>query len=169
MAKGDVIVFVDADTLVPAATLYAAVEAIEGGAVGGGAEVRFEGAKPLFAEVLLPGLLFTFRAAKLAAGCFIFCTRDAYEASGGFDESLFGSEEISFSRALGRIGRFVILRQEIITSGRKLRAHSPTELMTTVFRLALAGSRALTSREGLDLWYGERREDPAAADAADDR
>jgi hypothetical protein len=29
-----------------------------------------------------------------------------------------------------------------------------------MFRIALRGSKAMQRREGLELWYGERRNDP---------
>src|ERR1019366_2792714 len=44
-ARGDVLIFVDADTFVPAATLAAGLAALAQGAVGGGARVRLD-AKP---------------------------------------------------------------------------------------------------------------------------
>ena len=42
-ANGDVFIFVDADTLVPAATLRAALRALDNGAIGGGATIKFRG------------------------------------------------------------------------------------------------------------------------------
>jgi hypothetical protein len=31
-----------------------------------------------------------------------------------------------------------------------------------LLRLALGGRRAMESREGLEIWYGERRKDPGS-------
>jgi hypothetical protein len=59
-----------------------------------------------------------------------------------------------------RRGRFVVLRESVITSGRKLRAYSAREILVLLARLAFTGPRALRRREGLDVWYGERRNDP---------
>jgi GT2 family glycosyltransferase len=99
-------------------------------------------------------------ALRLAAGCFIFCSRAAFEAAGGFDETLFATEEIALSRALKRQGRFVILRVPVVTSGRKLRSHSAREILG-LFGAALRGGRAsLRTRRHLGLWYGGRRDDP---------
>jgi hypothetical protein len=66
------------------------------------------------------------------------------------------------SRALKRHGRFVILRETVTTSGRKLRTHSTREVLAVMFRVALRGTRAVRRREGMELWYAERREDPRA-------
>jgi len=118
-ANGDWLIFVDADTLVSEAVVRSAVEALRSGAVGGGAAVEFDGTVPLYARLLLPVLVWSFRWAGLAAGCFLFCTRHSFAAVGGFDEAFYGAEELVMSRALKRHGRFVVLRQAVITSGRK--------------------------------------------------
>jgi hypothetical protein len=72
---------------------------------------------------------------------------------------MFGAEEAAMSRALRRQGRVVILRESVTTSGRKLRAYSGREILGTMARLAFTGGRSIRRREGLDIWYGERRPD----------
>jgi len=64
------------------------------------------------------------------------------------------------SQALRRQGRFVVLRESVTTSGRKLRAYSGREFLGIMLRLALAGRKGVRRREGLGNWYGERRADP---------
>jgi len=54
----------------------------------------------------------------------------------------------------------VILREFVTTSGRKLRAHSGREFFGILLRLALGGPKGVRRRDGLDIWYGERRADP---------
>ncbi len=151
-AAGELLFFVDADTVVPARAVRAAVRALRGGAVGGGAAVRFDGPVPLYAAVLervvLPVLL---PLLKMAPGCFLFCTRRAYLTAGGFDETLSWSEEVAFANRLKRRGRFVLLREFVVTSARKLRAHSALGLLRVGVRLARG------QREALDYWYGPRR------------
>jgi glycosyltransferase involved in cell wall biosynthesis len=158
VATGDLFFFVDADTMVTARAVRAALGALRGGAVGGGSAVRFDGPVPLYAAILerlaLPVLL---PLLKMAPGCFLFCTRQAYLAAGGFDERLFWSEEVAFGRRLRRQGRFVILPEYVITSGRKVRAHSALGLLRVGAQLAL-GRRA-----GLAYWYGPRAGTPPEA------
>jgi glycosyltransferase involved in cell wall biosynthesis len=163
-AHGELLIFVDADTIVNEAVVRAAVDALHGGAVGGGAAVAFEGAVPLYGRLLLPVMVWLFRATRWAAGCFVFCTRAAFDAVGGFDESFYCAEELVLSRALKRHGRFVVLREAVTTSGRKLRTHKVREILPLLGRLALGGSRILKQRDGKDLWYAERREDPQAVE-----
>lgn len=162
-ARGDLLFFVDADTLVDERVLRAALAAMRSGAVGGGAGLRFDGRVPLLARTFTAALLAFSRAARLACGCFVFVRREAFEAVGGFDEGLFGAEEWALSRALAARGRFVILREAVTTSGRKLRTHTNLEHLRLFARIAVRGRRMLGDRRGLDLWYGERRDDPGAA------
>jgi glycosyltransferase involved in cell wall biosynthesis len=158
-AKGDVLVFVDADTLLPLATLREALAALEAGAVGGGAFVTFDQRPSLTQRFLM--VIFTavyMRLCRWAAGCFIFARREAFEAAGGFDERYYASEEIHLSRALKRQGRFVVVRSPVITSARKLRMHGLWTTVRVLLRLFLSGPKAFRRREGLDLWYGGERE-----------
>jgi glycosyltransferase involved in cell wall biosynthesis len=159
-ASGDLFIFVDADTVVSEAVVRSAVEAVRGGAVGGGAAVSFDGAVPLYARLLLPILVWWFRTARLAAGCFLFCTRSAFLAVGGFDEAYYGAEELIMSQALKRHGMFVVLREAVTTSGRKLRTHSAGEVLKIMVRMAIRGPKGVKQRQGMELWYAERREDP---------
>jgi glycosyltransferase involved in cell wall biosynthesis len=159
-ATGEMLVFIDADTVVTPRAVAAAVKAMQRGAVGGGCAFRFDGRLPFYGRIMAAASGPLYRALKLASGCFLFCTRAAFRATGGFDETLFGAEEAAMSRALRRQGRFVILREYVTTSGRKMRVHSAREILGLLARLALTGSKALRKREGLDVWYGERRPDP---------
>jgi len=161
-AHGDMLIFVDADTVLNESVVRAAVDTLSKGAVGGGCAFTFDGKLPLYGRILSAVALPLYRAAGLASGCFVFCTRDAFRAVGGFDEKLFAGEEAALSLALRRQGRFIILRETVLTSGRKFRAHSAREILGMMARLALAGPKSLRHRKGLDVWYGERRADPTA-------
>lgn len=165
-AGGDVFVFVDADTIVPVDTLKAALSALEAGAIGGGCSPRFDGEIPLYARMLVSVMTILFRVVKLAPGCFMFCRRSAFESTGGFDEALFASEEVSMSMALRRYGRFVVLREHVLTSGRKIRQNSPLTILGTLTKVTLTRpSKRCRTREGLDLWYDGRREVPSVKES----
>ncbi len=126
-AQGRYFVFVDADTLVSPQLLARALDNLEhGGCAGGGAQVSFD--VPLNtaarAGLALWNRISVWR--RLAAGCFVYCTREAYLAAGGFSEAVYASEEIWFSRRIRRWGRkrglaFCIIREpQAVSSGRKL-------------------------------------------------
>jgi glycosyltransferase involved in cell wall biosynthesis len=159
-ASGEMFVFIDADTVVNEAAIRAAHKAIDQGAIGGGCAVRFDGRLPFHGRILQAVGVPVYRLLKLASGCFLFCTREAFNAVGGFDERLFAAEEGAMSRALGKHGRFVVVREFVVTSGRKLRAYNARETFGLLARLALGVSVSVRRRDGLDIWYGERRADP---------
>lgn len=158
-STGQFLIFVDADTLVTPEVTRAAVAAMRDGAVGGGAALRFDGVVPLFARLLTPPTLWIFRLVGVAPGCFLFCTREAFDAVGGFDETFYGAEDLVMSGALKRYGRFIVLRQTVVTSGRKLRTHSILDMLRLLLRMGYRGTDVIKQREGMELWYGERRDD----------
>jgi GT2 family glycosyltransferase len=161
-AGGDTFIFVDADTIVPGHTLGASLRALAAGAAGGGATVTFDGRVPMWGALLLPVVRGLLRAANVPAGCYVFCRRGAFEAAGGFDERLYAAEEIAFGRALRRQGPLVILREPVVTSGRKLRTHTIWEGVRLLSAVASRGPSSIRSRDRLSLWYGDRRDDPDA-------
>lgn len=157
---GSRLVFVDADTLVDPTVVAAAMTALDAGACGGGAAVLLADGAPAHARRAARVFAWIFRATRIAPGCFLFCTREAFEAAGGFDEAFYAGEDVAMSRALARPGRFVILREDVRTSARKLQTFSAVEHLRLALRFAFRGRRMLRSRQDLDLWYGERRHAP---------
>jgi glycosyltransferase involved in cell wall biosynthesis len=159
-STGDILIFVDADTIISAASVRASLAAIERGAVGGGATLDVEGRLPWWGPAILWGVGESMRLMRWAAGCYVFCTRAAFDAAGGFDERVFVSEEIFFSRALQRIGRVEILREHVVTSGRKLRTHSAWDMLRLFGALLRHPRDVFRNRERLAFWYGDRRHEP---------
>lgn len=159
-ARGDVLIFVDADTRVTDTVVRAAMTALGDGAIGGGARARFDGRIPLYGRALMQLWLWLQPLARYASGCFLFCTRRAFDAAGRFDETIYAAEDVAISRRLKRVGRFVILRESVITSGRNLRAHSGFDALRMLAAWVLHGPPFLKSRRGLGWWYGGRRDDP---------
>ena len=152
-AAGELLVFLDADTILPEATLAAALRTLESGAVGGGASLAFDGPTALWAEVVLPISNVLCRWTRLAPGCFLFARRVAFAEIGGFDPRYFAAEEWVLSRALGRRGDFVVLREKSITSGRKGTLRELWRLIVLLSRLLVRGRKVLQQRDGLDIWY----------------
>lgn len=163
IATSDTLVFVDADTTVNAGVVRGVIEAIAGGAAGGSAEIRADEPAPRYLPFFMRMVTIACRRFGWFGGCFMFCRRDVFQSIGGFDERLFAAEEIAFGRALRRQGRVVILRHPVVTSARKLRTHSAWEIGWTFVRLFVTWPWALTNRRRLDLWYGQRRKDPAGS------
>jgi glycosyltransferase involved in cell wall biosynthesis len=159
VARGDVFFFVDADTCIAPGHVSGALAALAAGCSGGSARVVPEGKVPLWGRIFVR--LFSlgyFTIANLGAGAFLFTTRKNFRAAGGFDEQFFAGEEVFFTKALKRLGTFRLLREPIITSGRKLRMHSARYVLGQSFALLVGGKRAVRSRDKLDIWYDGKRE-----------
>ena len=157
-AVGSALIFLDADTELTSALLGQALENIKSGAcVGGG--VVIEPDQPVSRKVQWVIGLWNFAARKtgMAAGCFVYCRRDAFEAVGGFNEKLYASEEIWLSRALRRHGKSqkmkfcVIEHPPIVTSMRKLEWYNSWQLLAQV--LVLIFPFTLFSKRLCALWY----------------
>ncbi len=156
IAAGELYIFVDADTLVPEETLRATLKAVRNGAIGGGARVVID--TPLPWAVRVAGRLLTcgFRSFGLTVGAYLYATRYAFEAVGGFDERYFAAEDIVMCRALRKHGRFLVVREPMITSGRKIERHSVWECIAITARILRRGRKAFRQREGLEIWYEQR-------------
>ena len=115
----------------------------------------FVGAMPLWARLLHPLALALCRPLKLAGGCFLFCTREAFCAVGGFSERLYWSEEFAFIKALKSHGQFVVPKQTVATSARKLQLIPAWEVPVVLFRWRFRHHQ----REALDLYYGQRSQE----------
>ena len=110
-------------------------------------------------RVFTAALMQVFRRVKIAPGCFLFCTRGAFDAVGGFDQRWYAGEDVAMSRALAAHGQFVVLREAVLTSDRKLRTFTAREHLRLLWRLVRGGRSILRSRDALGIWYERRHED----------
>jgi glycosyltransferase involved in cell wall biosynthesis len=157
-AQGEYLFFVDADTRINRAHVTEAIAAMDAGYAGGSARVAMDGFVPIWGRMLLRGFSSVYFGLNLGAGSFLFTTRGNFEAIGGFDEQYFVGEEVFFSLALKRLGRFKVLREPIVTSGRKLRMYPARQFLRDFFGVVVAGPRGARSRAKLRLWYDGKRE-----------
>lgn len=162
-AAGDWLVFVDADSH-PGAELFAGVaEQIRSGCcLAGGCTVKMDGNYPI-ADWATGQWNFVSRTLRWMAGSFIFCDARAFRKIGGFNEALFASEEIDFSKRLKKLARvekkkIVILhRHPILTSPRKVQLYTARELLWFLVKTAFTGGKVLNSRDACHPWYDGRR------------
>jgi glycosyltransferase involved in cell wall biosynthesis len=161
-ARGEYLFFVDADTRINQAHVGEAMPALEAGCAGGSARGVMDGFIPLWSRILLRVFCTLYFGLNLGAGAFLFTTRRNFDAIGGFDEQYFVGEEVYFSLALRKLGRFKVLREPILTSGRKLRMYSARQILGDFFAVIIGGPRVARSRARLRLWYdGKREKHPA--------
>jgi|SRR6266404_4981279 len=161
-AQGDYLFFIDADTRISRAHVIDAITAMDASYAGGSARVAMDGFVPMWGRMLLRAFSVLYFGLNLGAGAFLFTTRRNFEATGGFDEQYFVGEEVYFSLALKNLGRFTVLREPIVTSGRKLRMYPARQFLRDFFGVVVAGPRGARSRAKLRLWYdGKREKHPA--------
>jgi rSAM/selenodomain-associated transferase 2 len=137
-ARGDVLVFLHADTLLPADADRLIAEALARTARAWGRfDVRIEGRHPLFPLI---GAMMNLRSrvTGIATGDqAIFVTRSAFAAIGGYPDIPL-MEDIALSQRLKRLTRPVCLAQRALTSGRRWEKHGVMRTILTMWRLRLA-------------------------------
>lgn len=144
IAKGRYLIFLDADTFLSQVLLKTALHHLSSGrCCGGGCLVDFD--KPIspFSRKILDLWNWISITFNVAAGCFIYCLRESFEAIGGFSEKVYAGEEIWFSHELRSWGQAhnmgfqMISSPRIITSSRKLDWFSPFQLVLSAVVLTL--------------------------------
>jgi hypothetical protein len=88
----------------------------------------------------------------------MFCTREAFAATGGFDERFFWAEEGTFALALKREGRFAVIWPRVITSGRRFRTMTWRNLFSILARWISSPVKIFTNRSSVEkIWYDSNR------------
>jgi len=158
-SRGHYLIFIDADTRIQPELLTEALRRLEDTpCVGGGSVIKFEGEVSAVGRFCIGAWERISRFARIAAGSFLFCRRDAFEAVGGYDESLYASEEVRFSRQIKKWGKaegrsFDILdHAPAMTSARKLKWYSGAQILGWVALMMLMPI-AVRSRKLCGFWY----------------
>jgi hypothetical protein len=130
--------------------------------VGGGALVALAGLS-LFPRLMAQFWNVLSYSTRWIASSFIFCESSVYRELGGFDETLFVSEEIEFSRRLKRWARLngrqvrIISRPRLQTSGRKAHLCTNREYLRLLWNTVRTWGRNLHHRDACQIWYYGRR------------
>ncbi len=154
-ARGDVLLFLHADTLLPDGAL-AAVEAAVGdpGVVAGRFDVRLDNPRPVF-RMIAWFMNQRSRWSGISTGDqAIFVRREIFEALGGYPDMPL-MEDVELCRRLKRRGRLAALRLRVTTSVRKWEREGAVRtilLMWTLRFLYMAG----VSPARLHCWYYRR-------------
>jgi glycosyltransferase involved in cell wall biosynthesis len=157
-AQGDRLFFVDADTTINPQAVASALRYMDKGAVGGGGPTLFDGIVPLYVRLIAFLAVIGAKLISFTGGAFMFCTREAFHATGGFDERFYWAEEGTFALRLKRIGWFVVLWKPVLTSARRLHTLSGRQLPAFIARLFFSPFKTFTRRESVaKIWYDSNR------------
>lgn len=125
-STGDVLVFIDADTIVQQPLFEDIVQVLaDEKCVGGAVGVEYGPAERKWIKYYLLGWQFWGKVLKMRQGAAQFCRRSAFEEIGGYDESIFMGEDVEFhwrlSKHAGRIGGYThfIESPRVLTSARR--------------------------------------------------
>ncbi|MGI9291427.1 MAG: glycosyltransferase [Gammaproteobacteria bacterium] len=162
-AQGEWLIFIDADSHLSAGLLRDTLRLIaEGQFIGCGSLMHMDDV-PFSFRLSFRIWSWISRVKRWAAGSYVMCRADAFNALGGFNEELFASEEIEFSRRINKYARkqglqFTVLTEHPLwTSGRKATLYSKGELWKQFMHLVLHPINSIKSRSGLPVWYDGRR------------
>src|SRR5207253_7465827 len=104
-ANGDILVFVDADVVVPERLLCCIYEAMSDKlCLGGTVDTNYEPAK-YSVKVYLRMWRFIGQVAGMAQGATQFCRKDIYDSLHGYDETLYMGEDVDFYWRLKRFAK----------------------------------------------------------------
>jgi glycosyltransferase involved in cell wall biosynthesis len=154
-ATGDIFFFIDADTQANELAIRASLAGLRAGAAGGGCAPKFEGPIEWWARIIIWFAVKIARRIRLVGGCFQFCTRESFNAIGGFNESFRAGEDMAFCQAIKKVGRFVVPPPAVITSARKLKVVGPWEIISLLVMILIRGPR-YESNWIIDILYGPR-------------
>lgn len=137
-SAGDVLLFLHADTRLPADAEHIVLNGLErSGRAWGRFDVEIEGRNPLLA-VVARLMSIRSRLTGIATGDqAIFVRRDAFQAAGGF-AAIPLMEDIALSKRLKRVSRPLCLRECAVTSGRRWENHGVLSTVLLMWRLRLA-------------------------------
>jgi glycosyltransferase involved in cell wall biosynthesis len=158
-SQGRHLIFVDADTRIDPSLLEETLRRLRSGeCAGGGSVIQFEGTIPAVGRWSIAIWTRISQLFRIAAGSYVYCRRDAFEAIGGFDEKLYASEEVRFSRKIKRWGKARQLSFDILshapvhTSARKLEWYSGPQIVGWV-ALMMVMPIAVRYRKLCGFWY----------------
>ncbi len=158
-SRGRFLIFLDADTLISTAILQKAIENLSGEkCCAGGAKLNFIGKDNVLAKKLVQLWNLISEKWGIAAGCFIYCRREAFDDVGGFSQKVFAGEELLFSRSLKTWGKEhnmdfrIISNPLLLTSGRKLEWFSLLQMLGMLL-VMIVFPFSLRFRSLCSYWY----------------
>lgn len=166
-ARGDYLVFLDADTILEGDILDQVEANLSSGKVIGGGAWAETDSNGLAHFVFKYGVNYLLALKNITVGPFLYCERDAFLRVRGFDESLYAAEEFSLASRMKEEGkkvnkswRIIKYREthRVITSSRKFGRFGGLEMAFKNAHLLWDSGRKLREKTACDFWYDVRKE-----------
>jgi rSAM/selenodomain-associated transferase 2 len=136
-ARGDVLLFLHADTMLPTNALAAIDQALDANHAWGRFDVTISGGGAMLA-IVAAMMNARSRWSGIATGDqAIFARREAFERAGRFP-SIPLMEDVALSKSLKRISPPACLRERVVTSGRRWKKHGTLRTIVLMWILRLA-------------------------------
>jgi rSAM/selenodomain-associated transferase 2 len=154
LAGAPVLLFLHADTRLPAHAVARVIDALEGERCWGRFDVSIEGRHALL-PLVAAAMNLRSRLTGIATGDqAMFMRREAFDAAGRFPDIPL-MEDVALSRALRRLSSPACLRERVVTSGRRWDRAGPLRMIVLMWRLRLAFAlgadpRSLARRYGVE-------------------
>lgn len=162
-ARGEILLFLHADTQLPPSALLELAELDPGPALWGRLPVRLSGGHPLF-RVIERGIRARARLTGVVTGDqALFVSRDCFRTAGGFPDFPL-MEDVALSKRLRRLSRPRVLHSIATTSSRRWEEGGILRTVLLMWRLRLAyflgaePARLAQVYEGRDAAPGDGRE-----------
>jgi rSAM/selenodomain-associated transferase 2 len=154
ITSGDVLLFLDADTLLPERFDALILEAIQSGAVGGAFNMKFD-RTPFSLGLIRFFNALRYRFTKHFFGDqAVFCTRDAFLKVGGFPSSTL-METAHFSASLKKKGKLKLINESVITSSRRFLEGGVLRVFWFDLRVYLKDLLRLGVEKEGEVYWGE--------------
>jgi len=156
-AKGDLLVFIDADIRIRDPKTMEEVAARQGSFHAATARVSVITEEKLLRDTLFcahPHLIARISPRFCGRGAFMAVDRKAFEAVGGFDEKRIVTEDVEFFRRIGKIGRVACLRSTVEESPRRYRSIGHAKVLWSWVSNAIHA--AITGRSKDSEWRAIR-------------
>lgn len=105
-AAGDVLIFLDADTLIPESLFQKIAEVMKDQkCIGGAVFVEYGKVHRKLTELYLLACQFGAKVFNMKQGAAQFCRAEAFKETGGYDESIYVGEDVEFYWRLSKFAR----------------------------------------------------------------
>jgi glycosyltransferase involved in cell wall biosynthesis len=164
-AKGDYLIFLDADTRLQGDILDKVASHLSSGQIIGGGAWAVPDTNWLGQLLFKYFINYALALKNVTTGAFLYCQRTAFERAGGFDETLYAAEEFAFAKRLQAAGKkehkkWAIItyhkNHRVITSARRFGKLGGLEMLLQNAHLLWNPLQKLQRKDQCRFWYEGR-------------